>query len=48
MRKKVLYSLLTGLVSLGILAACGDVEDDPAMNDDPMMEDPVMDDGGTE
>ncbi|WP_018924770.1 hypothetical protein [Salsuginibacillus kocurii] len=44
MSKKVLYSLLTGVLTIGVLAACGDAEDmdDPGMEEDPGMED----DGG--
>ncbi|WP_169720902.1 hypothetical protein [Alteribacter aurantiacus] len=46
MKKKVLLSLLAGVLSIGVLAACGDVEDDP-MQDDPGMEDDGgMDDEG--
>ncbi|WP_198520786.1 hypothetical protein [Alteribacter populi] len=41
MKKKVLLSLLAGVLSVGVLAACGEVEEDP-MQDDPGMED----DGG--
>ncbi|MFC5629296.1 hypothetical protein ACFPTR_10570 [Aliibacillus thermotolerans] len=50
MRKKVLYSLLTGIISLGVLAACGgNTEEDPAMNEDPaMQEEPAMDEEGME
>ncbi|WP_179298563.1 hypothetical protein [Evansella halocellulosilytica] len=42
MKKKVLFALLSGVLTVGVLAACGDVEDDPMQEDDPMMED----DGG--
>ncbi|WP_171051756.1 hypothetical protein [Alteribacter natronophilus] len=45
MKKKVLLSLLAGVLSVGVLAACGDVEEDP-MQDDPGMEDDGMDDDG--
>ncbi|WP_201745408.1 hypothetical protein [Alteribacter lacisalsi] len=41
MKKKVLLSLLAGVLSVGVLAACGDMEEDP-MQDDPEMDD----DGG--
>ncbi|WP_183163883.1 hypothetical protein [Alteribacter keqinensis] len=46
MKKKVLLSLLAGVLSIGVLAACGDAEEDP-MQDDPGMEDDGgMDDEG--
>ncbi|UCZ52995.1 hypothetical protein LGQ02_19790 [Bacillus shivajii] len=38
MKKKALLMLLSGALTVGVLAACGDVEDEP-MQDDPMMED---------
>ncbi|WP_171051755.1 hypothetical protein [Alteribacter natronophilus] len=37
MSKKVLYGILAGLMSVGVLAACGDV-DDPDMDTDTEME----------
>ncbi|WP_179298565.1 hypothetical protein [Evansella halocellulosilytica] len=44
MKKKILLTLLSSVLTVGVLAACGDVEDDPMQEDDPMMED----DGGTD
>ncbi|WP_198520785.1 hypothetical protein [Alteribacter populi] len=38
MRKKVLLSMLAGVLSVGVLAACGDVEDD-GFEEDPGFED---------
>ncbi|WP_201745409.1 hypothetical protein [Alteribacter lacisalsi] len=37
MSKKLLYGVLAGLMSVGVLAACGDV-DDPDMDTDNEME----------
>ncbi|WP_269431642.1 hypothetical protein [Bacillus sp. JCM 19034] len=31
--KKILYGLMTGLLAISVLAACGDVEGEPEMND---------------
>ncbi|UCZ52996.1 hypothetical protein LGQ02_19795 [Bacillus shivajii] len=40
MKKKVLLTLLSGALTVGFLAACGDVADDPMQEEgDPMMED---------
>ncbi|WP_179298564.1 hypothetical protein [Evansella halocellulosilytica] len=38
MKKKLLLTLFSGMLTVGVLAACGDIEDDPIQEDDPMME----------
>lgn len=42
MSKKILFSLLAGVLSVGILAACGETTDDPA-GTDPATEDVTTD-----
>ncbi|SFE79157.1 hypothetical protein [Alteribacillus iranensis] len=42
MSKKLLYSVLTGIVAIGVLAACGEVEEDPATDNAPMEEEVEM------
>ncbi|MFZ4454463.1 hypothetical protein [Salibacterium aidingense] len=39
MSKKMLYALLTGVLTVSVLGACGDTEgEDPTMEEDPAME----------
>ncbi|SDH81620.1 hypothetical protein SAMN05192534_11240 [Alteribacillus persepolensis] len=33
MSKKLLYACLTGILATSVLAACGDVEEEPGMDD---------------
>ncbi len=42
MSKKILFSLLAGVLSVSILAACGETTDDPA-GTDPATEDVTTD-----
>lgn len=47
MKKKLLLTMLSGMLTVGFLGACGNVEDlDDNMDNDPMMEDndPMNDD----
>ena len=41
MRKKLLYTILAGALSLSVLAACGEVSDDQSPAVDPSTEAPA-------
>lgn len=49
MKKKMLLTMLSGMLTIGFLGACGNVEDlNDDLNNDPMMEDnndPMNDNG---
>ncbi|ADI00613.1 hypothetical protein [Salisediminibacterium selenitireducens] len=47
MKKKLLLTMLSGMLTVGFLGACGNVDDlDDNLDNDPMMEDndPMMED----
>ncbi|WP_199228174.1 hypothetical protein [Salipaludibacillus keqinensis] len=43
MKKKLMLTALSSVLALGVLGACGDVNDEP-LNDDPMENDGGMND----
>ncbi|MGJ9383991.1 hypothetical protein [Salipaludibacillus sp. CF4.18] len=46
MKKKLMLVAMSSVLALGVLGACGDVDEEP-INDDPVLENNVDNDMGT-